>query len=391
MITLFAALAILAPTPAAETLAIRAEILHTQEGAPIKNGVVLIEDGKIKAVGTADQVTIPTGTRVLRAAVVTPGLIDARSTLGLTGIYNQQGHDQDQQDNGGAVQPELRAMDAYNPREALISYVRSYGITTVNTGHAAGSLMSGQTFVVKLHGRTPDADLVKSPSFVLATLGPGSLGRGPGTRAKQLSELRDIFRGAQRAAKAGTAKGQKADALQLVITKKIPLLVTAYTAQDIASALRLKKEFGFDMVLDGGAEATTMAAELKAAKVPVFIHPLMQRPYGEAQNVSYETPAKLQKLGISFAFTSGFEGYVPKVRVVLMEAAVAVANGLSDADALNGLTLGAAKLLGIEKRTGSLAVGKDADIALFDGDPFEYTSHCTATVIDGKVLWEGKR
>jgi imidazolonepropionase-like amidohydrolase len=117
----------------------------------------------------------------------------------------------------------------------------------------------------------------------------------------------------------------------------------------------------------------------------------MQRPNGEAQNLSYETPAKLNELGIAFAFTSGYEGYVPKVRVVLMEAAVAVANGLSDADALNGLTLGAAKLLGIEKRTGSLAVGKDADLALFDGDPFEYMSHCTATIIDGKVVWEGKR
>src|SRR5690606_22781888 len=173
------------------------------------------------------------------------------------------------------------------------------------------------------------------------------------------------------------------DALAAVLAGDIPLLITAHRHNDIMTALRVQEEFGFRLVLDGAAEAHQMLDEIKAADVPVLIHAPMARAYGERENMSFTTPAKLAKEQIPFAFQSGFEGYVPKTRVVLFEAAVAVQHGLPFERALAGLTIEAANILGIEDRVGSIEVGKDGDLALYDGDPFEYTSHAVGTIIDG--------
>ena len=162
-------------------------------------------------------------------------------------------------------------------------------------------------------------------------------------------------------------------------------------AHDIASALRLAKEFDIKIWLDGAVEAYMLVDEIKAAGVPVIVHPTMTRAFGEHENLSFETASKLVKAGIPVAIQSGYEAYVPKTRVVLWEAAVAAANGLSFDQALRTITIDAAKILGIADRVGSLEVGKDGDVALYDGDPFEYTSHCVGTVIDGRVVSETVR
>ena len=132
-----------------------------------------------------------------------------------------------------------------------------------------------------------------------------------------------------------------------------------------------------------------MLNEIKASGFPVVLHPTMARSNEDTENLSVETASKLQAAGIPFAIQSGYEGYVPKTRVVLFEAAVAAANGLGFENALASVTINAAKILGIADRTGSLAQGKDADLALYDGDPFEYTSHCTGTVINGQLFADG--
>jgi imidazolonepropionase-like amidohydrolase len=176
------------------------------------------------------------------------------------------------------------------------------------------------------------------------------------------------------------------EAMVSVLDRKLPLLVTAQRAQDITSALRLAKEFEFDLWLDGAAESHLLLDEIKAANVPVFIHPLMARPSGELRNFSLETPAKLLEAGIPVVFQSGYESYVPKTRVVLFEAAKSVANGLTLEQALAAITREPARILGVADRVGTLEVGKDGDAALYDGDPFEYTTHCVGVVIDGQVL-----
>lgn len=376
-------------------MAVRGQTVYPVAGPPIRNGVVLVEKGKIVAVGRQGEVRIPAGVKVLTAAVVTPGLIDARATVGLTGINNDKGHDQDQRDTTAPMQPELRALDAYNPQERLVGYLRSFGITTVNTGHSSGNLISGQTFIAKTVGNTADAAAIVPEAMVSATLDPtASRERGaPGTRAKQIAMLRQEFirtQEAQRESKTAVRDLRK-EMLAKVLRREVPILVYADRAQDIASALRLAKEFNLRMILEGGAEAYLLATEIRAANVPVIVHATMLRPFGDAENLTWENAARLQAAGIPVAIQSGYEGYVPKVRVVLFEAGLAAANGLGFDGALRAITLDAAKILAIEDRVGSLEVGKDADLALYDGDPFEYTSHCTGVVIDGKVVETGAR
>ncbi len=130
---------------------------------------------------------------------------------------------------------------------------------------------------------------------------------------------------------------------------------------------------------------------IKASGVPVIVHASTQRAFGETENQSMENAAILHKAGITVAIQSGYEGYVPKTRVVLLEAGLAAANGLSRDEALAAITIDAAAILGVQARVGSLEVGKDGDIALYDGDPFEYTTHCTGVVIEGKVVSDIKR
>jgi imidazolonepropionase-like amidohydrolase len=382
-------------------IGVKAETVHTMAGPAISNGVVLIRNGKIDRVGPASQIPIPTGTRTLQAKVVIPGLIDAHTVIGLSGYLNQP-QDQDQLERSSPMQPDLRAIDAYNPQERLVEWVRGFGVTTLHTGHGPGILMSGQTMIVKSRGKTVEDAVMVPTAMVSVTLGDSSKEptKGPGSRAKQIALLRtELIKAKEYARKRETASDDKKpgrdlrlDELVRVLKREIPLLVTAQRAQDIVSAIRVAKEFSFRLILDGAAEAYLVIDQIKEASVPVIIHPTMARAgMGETENLSMETASKLKKAGISVALQSGFESYVPKTRVVLYEAAVAAANGLSFEEALGTVTIDAARILGIADRVGSLEAGKDADLALFDGDPFEYTSHVTGVLIQGEIVSQETR
>ncbi len=382
------------------SIAIRAERLYTSAGPVIADGVILIVDGKIKAVGPASGIKIPSGITIRKAKVATPGLVDTHSTVGFSGMLNQV-HDQDQLEGSAPIQPELRAVDAYNGRDPLVAWLRSLGVTTVHTGHGPGALISGQTFIVKTQALESSGALVPE-AMMAATLGDGARAKepnkAPGTRAKQIAMLRGELIAVQdyevksKAPEKGKepARNLRYDALLPVLHRDIPLLVTAHRAQDLLSVLRLASEFNLRVVLDGAAEAYLVLDEIKASGIPVILHPTMSRLFDEAENLSLETASKLRAKGIPFALQSGFEGYVPKTRVVLWEAAMAAANGLGFEGALASITSSAAKILGISERVGSLEPGKDGDVALYDGDPFEWTSHCVGTVIDGQVVSEGE-
>ncbi len=391
-----------AADPAAP-LAVRGDVVHTMAGPPIRDGVVLIANGTVKQVGPAAEVAIPPGTRVLRGAVVTPGLIDAHTVVGLTGFLNQE-QDQDQLDDGEPVQPELRAVDSYNPRERLVEWVRGFGITTIHTGHAPGALVSGQTMVVKTIGETVEQAAIVPAAMVAVTLGdaarPEDDAKSPGTRSKAVAMLRgELVKAGEYVRKRDLADADKRpdrdlrkEVFAAVLAGKLPLLVTVNRATDIDAALRLAAEFKIRIVLDSAAEAYLAIDRIKAAGVPVILHPTMRRAgLGETENIGFETAAKLRAAGIPLALQSGYEGYVPTTRVALFAAAVAAANGLSTEEALATITVDAARILGVADRVGSLQPGRDADVAVFDGDPFEYTSHCTAVVIDGRVVSDEPR
>lgn len=399
-----AGLALLAPTlgDAQAQIAVRGETIHTAAGAPIRDGVVVIRDGKIAAVGPAASTPIPDGFRVLRAKVVTPGLIDAHSTVGVSGMLNQK-QDQDQLDKSGPIQPELRAVDSYNSLDPLVDWMRSLGTTTLHTGPGPGALISGQSLVIKTAPQNLDSATLMVDAAIIGNIGPealsGSKDKAPSSIAKSIAMLRSEFTKAQEyRRKLGVADVEKRpardlhlEALARALDGKEALLITVQRHQDILAALRLAEEFHLRLILDGAADAEQVLDPIHKSGFPVILHPSMARAEDALQNASMGTAAALQKAGILFALQSGFESYVPKSRVVLFEAAIAAGHGLPFDQALASITLNAAKILGLEGRIGSLEPGKDGDLALFDGDPFEYSSHCIGTVISGVVVHEGAK
>lgn len=401
--TFLALLTSLALPALAQDIAVRAGKLYTAPGEMIEDGVVVITDGKISAVGPADSIEIPDGTRVLESAVATPGLIDARSTVGLSGYLNQP-HDQDQLERSAAIQPELRAIDAYNPREKLVSWQREHGVTTLQTGHGPGEVVSGQLLIAKSAGDTVDQAVLRPFSALAATLGEGATRHersSPGNRSKAVAILREKLYAAQEYRdKLESAEEDKAPARDLglealadVLSGEVPLIIEAHRHSDIMTALRLADEFGFRLILAGASDAHLLVDEIETADVAVIIHPTMARARagGDTQHMAFTTAAELMDAGIEVALQSGFEGYVPKTRVVLFEAAMTLPYGASFDEALEMVTTAPARILGLIDRIGSLETGKDGDVALFDGDPFEYTTNVIGTVIEGRRVSEIRR
>lgn len=412
----FIALTLLAASAFAQ-VAIKADTLHTMgPQGTITAGVVIVDDkGKITAVGPAASTPIPAGYKTITAKVLTPGLIDARCAVGLSGIFNTK-HDSDQIERSAPIQPELRAIDAYNPQEPLIDYVRSYGVTTIHTGHVPGELISGQTLIAKTRGLTAEQAAIVPTAMIAATFSPQAEKDGaksPGSRGKMMALLRqELIKAreyADRRAKGDAKPAElvrdadhkdgkpdpdakprgrdlRMEMLERVLKGELPLIITAHRASDIGGVLRLKDEFKINVILDGGSEAYLLIDQLKAANVPVILHPSMQRSVGETENASFTTAAKLADAGLTVTLQGGYEAYVPKARVILFEAAIAASHGLGPQRALKMITLDAAKILGIDKRVGSIEPGKDGDLALYDGDPFEYTTHCTGVFIEGKQV-----
>jgi imidazolonepropionase-like amidohydrolase len=396
-IVLYLSVCITAPFFAEAQSAIKAETIYTVSGTPIRDGVILVKDGKIEKVGPSASVVVPQGYRVYQAKTVTPGLIDARTLIGMSGVLNIP-VDQDQLEKSSPIQPDLRAFDAYNPDEALVKVARETGITTIHTGHGIGALVSGQTMIAKTKQGTID-DVTIQPLCMLAmTLGPSvsSNFASPGTKAKQLSMIRSELVKAQAYMKKMEEKDSskrpaedlKMDILAKLLKREIKALITANTAVDIMNAIRLAKEFNLKLVIDGAAEAYRLIPEIINAKAEIILHATMSRNYGDMVNMTMESAAILTAAGIRICIESGYESYVPKTRIVLYEAAIAIANGLSFEDGLKSITLNPAILLGIDNRAGSIEVGKDADLVLYDGDPFEYLTKVCTVFIDGEVVSE---
>ncbi len=373
-------------------IAIKADVLYPVSTMPIRDAVVLIKDGKIKSVGTAATINIPAEYKIYTAKSVTPGLVDARTVIGMSGVLNIAA-DQDQLEKSSPIQPELRAIDAYNPEEKLVKTARELGVTTMHTGHGVGALVSGQTIIVKTKKGNVDQVTLNPFCMLAMTIGPDVSGNfsSPGTKAKQMSMIRTELLKAKEYLKKMSDKDSakrptydlKMDALSKMLKGEIKALITANRSVDIMNAIRLSKEFNFKLVIDGAAEAYLLTNEIKEAKAEIILHPTMARNEDEMVNMNRESAILLTKAGIPVSIESGYESYVPKTRIVLYEAAVAVSYGFSFDEALKSITLNPAKLLGIDKQVGSIEVGKDADLVLYNADPFEYTTKVCTVFIDG--------
>lgn len=383
------------PMLAAAQTAIKADVVYTATGPALRNGIILINNGKIEKVGT--DIKIPDGYRLLEAQAVTPGLIDARSVVGLSGALNIS-TDQDQVERSSPLQPDLRATDAYNPDEKLVEYVRSWGVTTLHTGHGMGPLISGQTMVAKTKPGTTDSVVMVPEAMLAMTVGEGVSGfSSPGTRAKQMAMLRTELLKAQAHAKKMADKDPakrpapdlKMDMLAKLLNGSIKGMIYANKTNDIMNAIRLSREFGFKLVLEGAAEAYRLMEEIKAAKAEVILHATMARNGDDMVNMTRESAALLTAAGIPVSIETGYEAYVPKTRVLLHEAAQAMVHGLDYETAIKTITIHPAKLLGIDGRVGSITEGKDADLVLYNGDPFEYLTKVCFVLIEGQVVSRG--
>jgi len=388
----------LARVAAAEDLLIEAERLHPVSGPSLESGVVWVKDGRIAGVGTAGSVKAPAGARVLRAKVVTPGLIDVHTSVGLSGLLNVPDVlDQDERSPGNA---ELRAIDAFNPDEPLLRYLLEHGVTLIQTGPGPANPIGGQAGIFRTYGRSADAMAVRFPSAVVFNLGDVPKAEGedvdeaPRTRMGTAALIRRALSGTAGSEggvsiRLGLGSGPKRSVLERVARGELPAIFTAHRADDLLTAVRIANEFELDWLLAGATEGYLVARELRDARARLLVGPIMERPESiETINASHENAAVLRAAGIPIAIRSGFEEYVPRTRVVLFEAALAAANGLGFDEALRAITLAPAELLKVERDYGSLEVGKVADLALFDGDPFEYTSHVVGVVASGNVVFE---
>jgi imidazolonepropionase-like amidohydrolase len=369
----------------------------TVAGPEIASGVVLVEKGKIVAVGALGTVAIPAGAvrHDLTGKVLMPGIVDTHSHIG--GV---EGADQ-----SAPIQPDVRALDSINIRDARVEKARAGGITTVNVMPGSGHLLSGQTVYLKLRdGKSIDDLLLPNPTT--GVLGGMKMANGtnprkkppfPGTRAKSAALVREQFVKAQEYRQkikdaAGDAKKLPArdlglEALVEVLDGKRMVHFHTHRHDDVLTAIRLSKEFGFRVTLHHVSEAWRVADEIAAAGVPCSII-MVDSPGGklEAKDVSFTNGAALEKAGVLFGFHT--DDPVTDSRLLLRSAGLAVRAGLSREKALYGLTMAGAIILDFKERIGSLEAGKDADLVVLSGDPLSYKTHVLETWVEGKKVFD---
>jgi imidazolonepropionase-like amidohydrolase len=390
-----------AATADSATVVVLAGRLFRVAGPPIEDAAVLVRDGRIAAAGPRGSIEIPRGAAVVSAVSVTPGLIDAHSIVPLSGEYNIAA-DQDADERSDPDQSDLRVLDAFNPMEPLMRFLLEQGVTVVHACPGRDNAIAGMTGVFRTHGAQAEAMVVRFPHSMLFNLGEPPKetykGQRPGTRMGTAALVRKAltdaanYRRKRENVKPGDPPPDvnvKLEALRSVLDGKVSALFCAQQADDLMTALRLIDEFHLQGRLALAAEGYLVADRVAAAKVPVIVHPTMQRPSSmETINSYLGNAAALADAKIPIAIGSGIEGYVPKTRVVRMEAAMAMVYGLGRERALSSVTLDAARVLGIDADYGSIEKGKMGDLVLYDGDPFEHTTHVTAVFSGGRLVYD---
>jgi len=379
----------------------------------ITNGTILIENGKITAVGA--DVQVPAGADVLDATgkYVIPGMIDAHCHTGIFADGVGWNHS-DGNEMTDPVMPHLRAIDAIHPEDKAFQDLRESGVTTIGTGPGSGNLVGGMTAVIKTRGRTIEEMLVRFPGGMKMALGEnpkrvyGEQKRTPSTRMGNAAILREYLTKAQ-AYLAKKAKHEqkvadfnagvedakdpehfdvdlKLEALGKILTQEIPAHIHAHRADDIMTAIRLAKEFDLDLILIHATEGYKIADILAEEGVPCIPGPvLISRMKYELRELCSKNAAVLSKAGVKVAIqTDEFSA----VRYIRLNAAVAINEGMSDDEALRAITLTPAEMLRVDDRVGSIAVGKDADLVVLSAHPFDVAhSRVERVLIEGEVVF----
>lgn len=369
-------------------------------GQPIEQGILIVQNGKITAIGDARTVRLASGVQQidLRGKTIMPGLVDSHSHVG-------EGAGAD---GSGPIQPDVRLLDSLNPRAASLQRAQSGGITTVNVMPGSGHLNSGQTLYLKLRDNAVKIDdlLITDASgrhaggikFANGT-NPIRAGGGsfPGTRSKSAALVREQFTKAQdyreKIRRAGSdatklpARDLAMEALVEALEGKRVVHFHTHRHDDILTVLRLQKEFGFKVVLQHVSEAWKVADEIAKAGVPSSII-MIEAPGGklESMDVSMTNGAALEKAGALAGFHT--DDYITDSRLFLRSAGLAVRNGMSREKALYGMTMANAQMLELQNRVGSLEIGKDADFIVLSGDPLSVYTQVLQTWVEGKKVFD---
>lgn len=367
-------------------------------GPEIPSGVVVVQNGKITAVGAAGSTPIPNSAERVDATgkVIMPGLVDSHSHIG-----GPEGGD-----SSAPLQPEARVLDSVNVRAASIQKARAGGITTSNVMSGSGHLLSGQTLYLKLRdGKTIDDLLIHNDDGTIAggikmangTNSRRATGPFPGTRAKSAALARELFIKAieyrDKIKQAGTDASKlpprdlRLEALLDVLDGKRTVQFHSHRQDDLMTALRLAKEFNFKVVLHHATDGWMVADEIAKAGVPCSVI-VIDSPGGklETKDLKFETAMMLDKAGVLVGFHT--DDPITDSRLLLRSAAIAVRAGMSREKALQALTINNAKILSLDKHVGSLETGKDADLVLLSGDPLSVYSHVLETWVEGKKVFD---
>jgi imidazolonepropionase-like amidohydrolase len=383
----------------AQTIAITGGKVYPVSGPPIENGTVLIRDGKIVAVG--GNVTVPQGAQRVDASGkwVTPGLVNSATSLGLVEVGFGADANESRARTDDQIAAAFKSWEGINPHSVYLRPASEDGITTAVT-LPSGGLIAGQAALIDvLTGSTQAGMLVKAPVAMFGQLG-NDQAAGAGARAQVVGKMRrllddtkyyaahrsDFNRGASRELSADRAD---LEAMIPVVEGRLPLIISADRASDIRTALDIAKEYGLKIIIGGGSEAWMLADDLAAAKVPVLTGAMNNIPYSFSQLGSrQDNAAILRKAGVEVGLignAGGGDEVLFNVRNVRYEAGNAVGYGMSWNDALRAITLAPAQMFGVADKVGSLRPGTEANVVVWDGDPFEFATRATQVFIRGQL------
>jgi imidazolonepropionase-like amidohydrolase len=384
-----------APAATAETIAITNARVLPVSGPAIERGTVVIRAGKIAAVGAGIQV--PDGARAVDAAgkIVTPGWIESATQIGIVEIQGGAAGTDDQSTTDKELSAAFDVVDGFNGESTVIPVTRVEGITrAVVLPTGSGHVLLGKGAMFDLSGAQVPASVVRAPVAMFATLGEAGAAAEGGSRASAILRLREALQDAidfERNGPAWASAQRRAyargrldlEALRPVVRGELPLAINANRASDLLAAMRLADEFHLRLILMGAAEGWRVAEQLAARKVPVVIKPLTDIPSFDALGATLENAARLSRAGATLVLSS-FDTY--NARNLRQEAGNAIAYGLDRDAALRAVTLEAARTWGVEARLGSLEPGKDADVVVWSGDPFELTTRAEQVFIAGREV-----
>ncbi len=380
-------------------LAIVNATINTITKGVVERGVLLIENGKIKACGK--DVSVPEGATVIDATgkIVTPGLIDSHSHLAIFGEPSVQAN-ADGNETSDPVTPHLRGIDSLNPQDPAIPDVLTGGVTTVYTGPGSANIIGGTGFAMKLRGKTAEEMVIPDTEAMKMALGENPKrvyqSRGPKTRMANAAVLREALVKAKnymdkceraKEKENGTPPDRdlKMEALGKVLRREMKARIHAHRADDILTAMRVLDEFNVDYVLEHATEGHLIADVIASKGVSCTVGPLLLgRSKMELLNVRLQNPGILAKAGIKIAIQCDSSS---GTRWLALHTGIAVREGLDPEEAMRAITINPAEILGIADRVGSIEEGKDADVVIWSGNPFDTMTVAEKVFIDGELVY----